>query len=82
MSSVEFEFDIFRPRAAQVRVQMNAVGDFGHQRFRKAHVHAMVVIFDHRAEGESARVRRIVVRAVVVDRPIHELKIGVACRRN
>ena len=37
-----------------------------------------IVIFEHRAKCEPARVRRVVVRSVIVHSPVHELEIGVA----
>lgn len=74
---VKFEFDIFRSGAGHVCVQINSIGYFGHQCFRKPHRPPMVVIFDHCARCETRCVSRVVIGPVVVDSSIHELKIGV-----
>ena len=76
--AVQFEFNIFCPGSPHVRIEVNAVGYFRHQGFRKSYCPAPLVIFEHRRKRESSRVRRIVVRAVVIHRPVHELKSGVA----
>src|SRR5438093_12957061 len=56
---------------------MNSVGDFRHQRFRKSHRPAPLVVFKHRGEREPSRVCRIVIRAVVIYGPVPELEAGV-----
>ena len=75
--AVQFEFHIFCAGSAHVRIEVNAVGHFRHQGFRKAYRPASLVILEHRRKRESSRVRRIVVRAVVIHGPVHELKSGV-----
>src|SRR5437899_3234386 len=75
--AANIEFNILGARAAEVRVKMNAVRDFGHQAFGKADGPAAVVILEHSGESEAPRVRSVIVGPVVVDRPVHELKIGV-----
>src|SRR5712692_9587579 len=75
--TVEFDLDIFCPRTAHFRIEVNAVGHFRHQRLRKSDSPAPLMIFEHRRKSESSRVRRVVVRAVVVHSPVHELETGV-----
>src|SRR5260370_1725371 len=74
---VQFDLDIFCPGTAHFRIEVNAVGHFRHQRFRKSYRPAPLMIFEHRRKSESSRVRRVVVRAVVVHGPVHELETGV-----
>src|SRR5712692_5714222 len=61
---------------------MNAVGDFGHEGFGKAQGPVAVVVFGHGGEGEAASVGGVIVGAVVVHGPIHELEIGVGAVSN
>src|SRR6267154_4018188 len=75
--TVEFDLDIFCPGAAHFRIEVNAVGHFRHQRFRKSYRPAPLTVFKHRRKRESSRVRCVVVRAVVVHGPVHELETGV-----
>src|SRR6266403_85401 len=76
-SATDLEFNILGARAAEVRVEMNTVCAFRHQCFRKTRGPVTVVILEHRGEGKAASVRGVVVGAVVVERPVHKLKIGV-----
>ena len=50
----------FRP--AYLRIQVDAIRQFRHQRFRKSHRPPPVVIFGHRRKREPARVCCIVIR--------------------
>jgi hypothetical protein len=75
---MQLEFNIFCVRPAYVRIQMDSIRHFRHESFRKPHCPAAVVIFEHRPERKSPRVRRVVVCPVVVDRPIHKLDCRVA----
>lgn len=74
---MQLDFDVLRMGAAQVRVQVDAVGYFRHQRFHKPHGPMAVVVLHHRGIREAARVRGVIVGAVVIERPIHELQIAV-----
>ena len=74
----KFKFEILRPGAAQIPIQVGAIRHFGHQRFAKAEDPVVVVVFGNDADGVAAGVGRIVVGAVVVDRPVHELVMAVA----
>jgi hypothetical protein len=78
---MHLEFNVFRVSAAEVRVQIDAVGHLGHQRFRKPHGPVAVVVLHHRGIRVAARVRGVIVGAVVVERPIHELEIAVRAVR-
>src|SRR6267154_1681743 len=75
--ALEFDLDIFCPGPAHFRIEVNAVGHFRHQRFRKSYRPAPLMKFEHRLKRESSRVGRVVVRAVVVHGPVHELETGV-----
>src|ERR1700730_1728451 len=50
--TADLEFEIFRASAAHVRIQMNAVGNLGHQALGKAKHIVAVVIFENCAEGK------------------------------
>src|SRR5258706_7633188 len=56
---------------------MNAVGDFGHERFCKTNDVIFIVIFEKRRIGKAASVGGVIVGAVVVHGPVHELEITV-----
>ncbi len=60
--AVNLKFNIFGARLAEVGVEMDAVGDLGHEP----------------GVGEASGIGGIVVRTAVVDRPVHELEICVA----
>ncbi len=74
---MQLEFHIFRARAAKIGVKIDAVGHLGHQCFRKTHGPVAVVVLHHRGIRVAARIRSVVVGAVVIHRPIHELEIAV-----
>src|SRR5260370_39270105 len=57
--TVEFDLDIFCPGTAHFRIEVNAVGHFRHQRFRKSYRPAPLMIFEHRRKSESSPVRRV-----------------------
>ena len=78
---VQLEFDIFGAGAGKIGVDVDAVRHLGHQRFRESHGPMAVVVFHHRGIRVAARVRGVVVGAVVVERPIHELEITVRAVR-
>src|SRR5438445_13672111 len=63
--AANIEFNILGARAAEVRVKMNAVRDFGHQAFGKADGPAAVVILEHSGEGKACGDGRVIVGAVV-----------------
>src|SRR5882762_2234355 len=52
--AANIEFNILGARAAEVRVKMNAVRDFGHQAFGKADGPAAVVILEHSRESKAS----------------------------
>ena len=56
---------------------MNAVSNLGHQRFGETDDVVFVVIFQKRREGEATRVGGVIVGAVIVHGPVHELKIAI-----
>ena len=74
---MEFEFDVFGAGAAHVRVKVNAIGDFWHQRFGEADDVILIVIFHEHGEREAPGVGGVIVSAVVVDSPVHELQVCV-----
>ena len=69
--------DILGSRKAEIRLQLNPVRHLGHQRFRKTHRVETFVILQHGRKREPARIRGVVIRTVVVHRPVHELEIRV-----
>ena len=75
--AMQLEFHIFRAGAGQIGVQIDAVGHFGHQRFRESRGPVAVIVFDHCGIGVTTRIRGVVVCAVVVQRPIQRLQIAV-----
>ena len=75
---VKFEFEVFRAGATQIPVQVGAVRHLGHQGLAEAKRPVAVVIFGDHADGVAAGVGGIVVGAVVVDGPVHELGMTVA----
>ncbi len=76
-SGMKLQFEIFRPGTAKIPLQVRTVRDFGHQRLAEAEGPVAVVIFSDYADGVAASVRGVVVSAVVVHRPIHELGVTV-----
>src|SRR5580700_572196 len=80
-TSARFEFEVFGARAGDVRVEIDSIRDLGHQGYRQARCKPAVVIFKKNAVGVAARVRGVVVGAVIVDGPIHELQAAVGAER-
>ena len=74
---MQFKLEVFGVRAAQVRVEMDPIGNFWHQRHGESRGPSPVVVFDHRRKSEAACIRCVVVRAVVVHGPVHELKTRI-----
>jgi len=68
--AVQFEFGIFRAGALKVCVKIDAIGDFWHQSFGKAHCPLAVVVLDHGAVSVSAGVCGIVPGAIIIHGPI------------
>src|SRR5262249_56166076 len=60
---------------------VNAIGDLWHQRFSESDTPVSILIIDEGPVGIPTGVGGIVVRAVVVDGPIHELKMAVTSGR-
>src|SRR5208337_833758 len=75
--AMEFELNVFRACPAHVCVKVNAVGNLGHQGFGETDNVIFVVIFEEGGESKSAGVGGVIVGAVVVHAPVHELEIGV-----
>ena len=75
--AAEFKLEIFRTGAGNIRIKMDAVGHFRHQHFAEACGNPMVVVFNNGAVGVAARIRRIVVGAVVVHSPVQELQMTI-----
>ena len=76
-----FEFDIFGVDVPGLPDQIDAVGDFGHERFDEAKAPVGVVVFDQPAEGVAAGVGGVVPCAVVVGSPVEELEVGIGADR-
>ncbi len=72
---MNLELHVLRVRTSEIGVEMDAIGDLGHQSFGEARGPVPVVVLEHGGEGEAAGVRGVVVGAVVIHRPVHELKI-------
>ena len=72
-----FELEVFGACARDISVEMDAVRYFRHQGFSEAHRPPVIVVFDQGAVGVAARVRCVVVGAVVVHRPIEELQVRI-----
>src|SRR6202035_308294 len=75
---VELDFEIFGAGAAHIPIELNAVGDFGHQRLGKAHGPGAVVILEHDVVSVTASIRGVIVGAVVDIGPIQKLQMVVA----
>ena len=67
---------------AERPVQIDAVGDDGHCKNSVAQAPVEVVIFNKATYRVAARIRRVVPRAVVIHRPVHELQMAVRRRPN
>ena len=76
--AVQLDFGVFGVGARDVGIEVNAVGDLGHEPFGEPRGPVPIVVFHHGGKGEASRIRGIVVGAIVVDGPVHELKICVA----
>ena len=72
-----FDFEIFGVDVPGLPDQVDAVGDFGHERFDEADGPVGVVILDEAADGVAASVGGVVPGAVVVDGPVEELEVSV-----
>ena len=77
----QLELPVLPTRPPQVPVQVDSVGHRRHQRQRIPRRPVLVVILGDRAVGVAARVGRVVPRAVVVHRPVHELQMAVRANR-
>src|SRR5579862_1201409 len=75
--AARFEFEIFGARTSDVCVEIDSVGDLGHQRFGEANGPPVIVVLKDHAVGVAARVRGVVVGAVVVDGPIEKLQVAI-----
>ena len=76
----QLELVVFAPCPAQIPVQIDAVGNGGHQGDAVTEGPGVVVVLGDRAVGVTAGVRGVVVGAVVIDGPVHELEVGVGAR--
>src|SRR5713226_9142495 len=76
--AVNLKFNIFGACARDVGIEMDAVGDLGHESFGETRGPVPIVVFHHGAKRKAPGVRGIVVSDTVVDGPVHELKICVA----
>ena len=74
----KLQFIVFRSRAAQIPVQVGTVGHLGHEGLPEAEGPVAVVIFGNHADGVATGVGGVVIGAIVVDRPVHELGVTVA----
>src|SRR5690242_18763232 len=75
---MQFEFVILRARPRELPLVLNSIGDGWHQSFRKAKGPVAVVVFRVNSYGVPARVCRVVICAIVDNRPVHELQVAVA----
>ena len=73
----ELELEVLAAGAAEVPVEVDAVGDGGHQGEGVAGGPGVVVVLGDGAVGVAAGVGGVVPGAVVVDGPVQELEVGV-----
>ena len=73
----ELELAVLPAGAAEVPVEVDAVGDGGHQGERVAGGPVLVDVLGDGAVGVAAGVGGVVPGAVVVDGPVHELQVAV-----
>ncbi len=71
------QLEVFRARSRDIGVEVDAVRNLRHQCFGESRRAPMIVVFQDGAIGVTARVRGVVVRAIVVDRPVQELQVAV-----
>ena len=77
----QFVFPIFRVNLPRPPHQIDSVRDLRHERFGEAETPVAVLVIRHHAHGVAARIGGIVPGAVVVDRPVDELKMRVGAYR-
>src|SRR6202035_3767908 len=75
--AVKLEFKILGVGAAEVSIEVDAVGNLGHEPLGKTGGPMTVVIFEHGRVREAARIGSVVVGSVVVDRPVQELEVAI-----
>ncbi len=73
--AVNLELHVLGVRAAEISIEMDAVGDLRHQSFGETRGPASIVILKHSGICETARVSGVVVCAAVVDGPVQKLEI-------
>src|ERR1700676_1664418 len=71
----QFVFEILRVNLPRPPHQVDAIGDFGHQRLGKAKTPIAVFVVDAEADGVTAGVGGVVVSAAIVDGPVGELQM-------
>jgi hypothetical protein len=78
---MKFEFEIFTAGAGDIPVERDAIGDSRHQHLAESSRPGPVIVFRDQPISVSARVRGVVKRSVVDDRPVHELEMAIAADR-
>src|SRR5215469_689125 len=74
----KLKLEIFRPRSRHVQIEVYSISHFRHQGFAESHAPVSILIFHDHAISVAASISRIVIRAVIVNGPIHKLKMTVA----
>ncbi len=77
----QFIFPIFRMNLPRPPHQIDSIRDLRHEPLGEAETPVTVLIVRHHAHGVAARIGGVVPCAVVVHRPVVELKMGVGAYR-
>jgi len=72
---------VFRMNLPGPPYQIDSVCNFRHEPFRKTEAPVAVLVIRDQSHGVTARVGGIIPRAVVIHRPVHELKMSVGAHR-
>jgi hypothetical protein len=66
----EIELEILGTGASEVCIEIDTIRHLGHQQFAESRRKPMIVVLDDDAIRVAARVRSVVVRSVIIDRPV------------
>ena len=76
-----FQLQVFGAGAAQIGIEIDAVGHRRHQGFPEAHLEFRPGIAEDRGDGIAAGIGGVIVSAIVIDSPIGKLQMAVAAYR-
>jgi hypothetical protein len=74
---MQLQFVVFSPGPAQVPFQVNSVRNVRHERFFETKRPAALVIFGEKPDRVTTSIGGVVIGAIVVDGPVHELQVAV-----